>query len=588
MKLVRIAVIGLVACLVACGDSGGNGGGKAGGVVTTPTPRPDFGGVRNAACAADSRSMPGAPPAGETRTGLSCRVAIPSPLNPAEEIVFQVFEPAMLTGGQFYPLVLEGHGFSASRQTRSDQPGIPGLSAPIGALRAAGYGIISIDQAGHGETGGLIRIMDPDQEGRFLLAILDWLEANLDWYAVGPDLDAGRDNMLLGAIGPSYGGGYQLLIQSIDPKKRLDALVPQITWNDLTYSLNPGGVIKSLWVPALFTLGQQAGGGGKFDPFVTSTLQRGLQTNRIDQEGQDFFRYHGLDYFCDGQAVATNGGAGTSPDFAPTAPTGVHALFFQGQRDVLFNYTEAWRNYECLRTKGGDVRLFSYQGGHNSIPVVPDATGDANEPAGKGDFNCGAINSDTATVAWFDQYLKGVPGAANAVLGAEPVCISLAPGDAVKLPKVTANEEGQRFTVPATMTVAGAAAAPVPVSLYTAAAAREVLGGVPKVSLTLSAVVPQAVTAPDDVIVFVATGRTRNGIWEIADNQVQPLRGLKTHVLEMPGIGERLAAGDQVGLLIYGLQEQFAATGGINAASPVVAAVSIQGEMWLPLLGVLP
>lgn len=530
--------------------------------------------------------MPGSPASGQSRTGLICEINIPSPLDPLQKIAFQVFEPLTLVGGQKYPLVLEGHGFSASRQTDDSGPGIPGLSAPIGALREAGYGIISIDQAGHGETGGTIRVMDPDQEGLFLIAILDWLEDNLDWYAVGPDLDAGEDNMLLGAIGPSYGGGYQLLLQAIDPKKRLDAIVPQITWNDLTYSLNPGNVIKALWDSILFGIGQQAGGGGNFDPYVTDVFTSGFVANRIADDGQEFFRYHGLGYFCNGLPVSSNGGPGTSADFAPTAPTGVHALMFQGFRDTLFNFNEAWLNYECLNDQGGDVRLLTYQGGHNSLQVVPDPGALLTQPQGALDFNCGDINADEATIAWFDQYLKGIPGAADALLHGTEVCYSLAPDDAVHTQNVISGTQGTPFAVPASPTLAGVAGAGLPIPLFTAPAGGRIMAGVPRVEITLSEPLPGVIQDPDNVIVFVGTARTRGplGVWELADNQVQPLRGLGTHSVNLPGIGERLAAGEQAGLLLYGLHEQYVITGGINVASPVIGAVSMSGQAWLPLL----
>lgn len=583
-----VAAVVLAPALAGCG--GANLGASLGGPgdPSVPAPRPDFGGVRNAACDPEGRSMPGAPPRGESREGLICRIAIPSPLNPSDQIVFQVFEPAVLTGGEFYPLVLEGHGFSASRQTNDRGPGIPGLSAPIGALRRAGYGIVSIDQAGHGETGGTIRIMDPDQEGRFLVAILDWLETNLDWYAIGPDLAAGRDNMVLGAIGPSYGGGFQHILLAVDPKQRLDALVPQITWNDLTYSLFPGGVIKALWATGLFALGQQAGGGGNFDPFVNQTFTSGLLANQVDRFALDFFRYHGPGYFCDGIPVATNGGPDTAPDFPPVRPGPAHILYFQGMRDTLFNFTEAWRNFECFKDLGGDVRLFSYQGGHNTIPLVQDPGALLNEPAGQFDFNCGAIDADVATVAWFDEHLKGIRGAADAVLGSQKVCLSLAPGDAVFADEVIAGRAGTAFEVPATTTVAGLNALPVPIALHTAGPEGSVVAGVPRIEVELSAVGPLgALLDPENVIVFVGTGRTRAnrlGLWELADNQVQPLRGLGRHELELPGIGERLAPGEQAGLLLYGLNDQFLITGGLNVANPVIGAVALSGQAWLPIL----
>ena len=86
---------------------------------------------------------------GESRPGGSYRIAILG--GHGEAVVFQVIEPRTVVGGQDYPLVLEGHGFAGSRQTNAVD------NASITALSNNGYGVISIDQRGHGESGGTIR-----------------------------------------------------------------------------------------------------------------------------------------------------------------------------------------------------------------------------------------------------------------------------------------------------------------------------------------------------------------------------------------------------------------------------------------------
>lgn len=592
-----ITVSLLASILIGCGGSGGNTLGDQA-TATNNSANQGAGGPggtanQDAACNPPTQAeMPATPAPGDSRDGLSCHILIPSPLVAGEFVSFQVFEPTILNGADSYPIILEGHGFSASRQTTSNNPGIPGLSAPIGALRDNDYGIISIDQAGHGDTDGLIQLMDPDQEGLFLLAILDWIDANLDWAAQGPDLDAGENNILLGAIGPSYGGGYQHLIHAIDPEKRLDAIVPQITWTDLYYSLIPNSVIKALWDTALFGLGQQAGGGGNFDPYVTNNFLQGFQDNQISDEFAEYLRYHGLDYFCDGVPVNTNGGPGTSPDFPPNHPTAVHALYFQGFRDVLFNFNEAWVNYSCLNDLGGDVRLLTYQGGHNSIPVVQDPGAQTNQPDGIGDFNCGTINNDDATLAFFDAKLKGQTAAFDALLGNTEICYSLSPGDAVFANTVVNGSAGTEFPIPSSAVFAGVNGIPTAVNVYTAPIAGDVLAGIPYLDVELTdGIAPGTITDPDNIIVFVGIGHMRTaqpGIWELADNQVLPLRGLGQHQIDMIGIGDRLAPGDSVALLIYGLNDQFVATGGVNQADPVLGLVNVEGTMNLPLLGPVP
>ena len=72
------------------------------------------------------------------------------------------------------------------------------------------------------------------------------------------DLDAKFHLMgdpVLGAIGGSYGGGYQFVGALSEVRDRgatrFDALVPEITWFSLTESLFPQGVPRTEWAAAL-------------------------------------------------------------------------------------------------------------------------------------------------------------------------------------------------------------------------------------------------------------------------------------------------------------------------------------------------
>lgn len=559
--------------LAACGGSGGSSNSVSGPASFSPLPAPD------------GQAM-ASPANGQSRAGTDYRVEIVSPNSTAEAVVFQVLEPSTLTGGETYPLVLEGHGFGGSRQTGSGSGGGAGLaSVDIGALRNAGYGVISIDQRGHGESGGTIRVMDPDAEGNNQVAILDWAQANLDWLAFGPDDDIGGSNPLVGATGLSYGGGYQMVLNAVDPRRRLDAIVPQITWNDLTFSLSPGEVIKSGWVIPLFTIGNTAGSGNNFDPFVTQVLTEGLTTNRISQDGRDFFRYHGQGYFCDGIPVATNGGPGTSPDLPPMRPGAINALFFQGFRDTLFNFNDAFANFDCLRQTGGDVRLLTYQSGHNTLQVVPDPGSFLFQPPDNPLIStCGDIGVSEATIAFFDEHLKGQAGAADAVLP-RGVCLSLSGTDAVIVDDVTVGRAGTQFNLPDTTLIAGVTTIPIPADTgFTAGAGGDVLGGIPRIEVTVTDTLGSGL----EPILFAGVGHMRAsapGIWDLVDNQILPLRGAGTHNVNLVGVAERLAPGDQLAILFYGDNTQFVGTGSVNAAAPAVVPVSVSGTAWLPLLG---
>lgn len=541
----------------------------------------------------------GAASSGSSRAGRAIDVKI-KVASTGDTVAFTVFEPAVFTEGQSYPLVLHGHGYGGARATASGPalplptpPGAPDLSgdAAIADLRANGYGVVSIDQRGHGDSSGNVRVMDPDFEGKDLLAILDWLEANLAWLRYGPSND-GSDphNLVLGAMGGSYGGMYQLLLTHIDPKRRLDAIVPEIAPHDLPYSLAPGSVPKALWDPALLLLGSRAGikTGSTSDPFLVQQFALSFAQNQLTPGLRDFFAYHSTSYWCNGKSVLSNGGFGTRPELPPRRAPRTHALFIQGMRDTLFNFNEGLANYQCLARSGGDVRLMTTQTGHNTLQVVPDPGAYAfQNPQDQLKDQCGRVQTMVARRAFFDQHLKGVAGAADGV--PRQVCMSLSGEDAVLVDRVTTGRAGTAFEVPATKVLAGAQAVPAIVRLGAPTGGRgDVVAGVPHVALTLTAP-PVAAVLGGEPIVFVGTGVVHtSGLIELVDNQLQPLRGLGTHDVALPGVGKRLPPGSQLALLVYGAHEQFALTGSLslNVRQATVMPVTVSGVTWMPRLGI--
>lgn len=562
--------------------------------------------------------------------GGSYRVEIPSRVD-AQAIVFQVFEPDTVDCAARHPLILEGHGYSGSRQTSKSAGGQSPLSfgAPIAALTERGYAVISIDQRGHGESGGTIRVMDPAFEGQDLVAILDWAEQHLDYLAY-------RDgNVLAGGIGGSYGGGYQMLLWETDPSARLDAIVPEITWNDLTYSLNPDNVVKSYWALFLAGAGDALTMGGQ-DPFVRATLADGVATGTFPIPALAQFYAHSPAYFCgqnpvyqdaQGRGLDLTGETATAEDYTlgpllanlpPTAGSftvvapplrrfqPIDALLFQGMRDNLFNLNEAHRNYQCLQRGGGDVRLLSYETGHGlltpDLGLVSQAIAIQDFPASR---NCGPIDATAATLAWFDEKLKGQGSVDAVITSGRDVCLSLTTQDAIAVKKITVG--GEAFPV-------SLGGLPVPVTLgqllptivpLTAATTEPlVVAGIP----TLSVNVGRGVEALDalcqpalepilrigscDSTVFVGLGvitASASGkipvVPELLENQVMPLRGFGQHEVELVGVAERLQPGDQLVLLVYGNSPVFIATSSRDLST---AVVTLSGTVNVPLLGNVP
>jgi len=610
LRLLPAALLAASAVITGCGGSGSSASGSSQPRVRGDLPLGTAEGIKPASCSS-----------GKAEGGQIYRVEIPSRVD-GESIVFQVFEPDMLNCTEKHALILEGHGYSGSRQTDKSGGQSPlSFGAPVGDLTKAGYAVISIDQRGHGESGGTIRVMDPEFEGQDLVAIVDWAEQHLDFLKY-------RDgNLLLGSIGGSYGGGYQMLLWETDPSQRLDAMVPEITWNDLPYSLNPGNVVKSYW--ALFL----AGAGdtltqGRQDPFIRATLLDGVATGVFPADALPQFAAHSPAYFCgqgygDMKGVTADGSTYVLAPLAGNIPqtTGafsisrsplkrfqkVDALLFQGMRDHLFNFNEAYHNYQCLQRGGGDVRLLSYETGHGALSpdvgLVSQGVQVQGIPLSR---NCGAVDATAATLAWFNEKLLGKGSADSAIPSGKNVCLSLTQKDAVAVPQVTVGGTELPVAMPGGLPVPVTLAqlAPTIVPLTSVAEGTNVLAGIPRLKVKVSrgaaeldalcqkAQEPLLRLGSCDSTVFVGLGlitASASGkipvVPELIDNQVMPLRGFGDFEVDMVGVGERLHAGDQLVLLVYGNSPTFVAT---SSRDPSTAIVTISGTVQLPLLGDLP
>jgi ABC-2 type transport system ATP-binding protein len=543
-------------------------------------------------------NVPPAPPAGSAcRAGETYTIGVtsgPTDISPSGATeTFTVFEPAKLCGNKTYPLIFNGPGFGGSRTS---------TAGSFSSFTSAGYGVISVDEAGAGNDGGKIRVMDPDQEGIMLLSVMNWAQAKVTWLAYGPTND-GKDphEPIFGSDGGSYGGMYQFMLLNIDKRNRLRAIVPQITPHDLNFSLYPGDVIKTLWDVELFADGNTAGSGtsrANFDPFVTDTFVTDDITNGEDSYAHDFFGYHSASYFCDGTTIATNGGAGTAPWLPPaTAPPKINALIWIGVRDTLFDFNNGYENYKCLQRGGGDVRLLSYQTGHNAqlesglngAGTVPDPYVALFYPNNDSlDSRCGTLPEATAELAWFNKYLKGQTTSEFSTIPANP-CISFEAGDGISVPEVptyaTTTSEMKAFDIGSQTVVSGdPTQIPTAVSLYTAGPAGAVEVGIPHISYDVE---PTAGVSTGTPIIFAGIGvlhKSNSTIWDLVDNQVMPLRGIGHFNIDLIGGGIRLLPGDQLGVLFFGLNQQFVGNGNLSAGDATVEPLTVTGKVFLPIL----
>ena len=613
----KITLLAVLAALSACSQSHSPDasavGGSSGNVVTMPVVT--------------------------SRDGKIYRQAINVPVTGDTQVV-QVFEPTHLVVGQSYPLVLQGHGYGGHRETTATDGSF------IQRLRDAGYYVISIDERGNGESSGTVRVMDPDYEGQDLIAILDWAE-NLEGLRRRSNGD-----MMVGSYGGSYGGMYQFLLAGADPKHRLRVIAPNITPHDLTFALNEGNVVKSGWGLALVaggelpilglvsgdasgllaalpqTLTRVAGGNvTRQDPTIFETLVQAGLTNTFSTTGLNFFKYHSVAYYCDGQQPGPQSFILpiSVPDTFLVPPTPfpkIDALITQGMPDTLFNFNNGYANYQCLKKMGGDVRLMSHQGGHilpvslGTVPIPPGSDLEAaldpfyaaiNPPefqdAG-GATACGGIDVQAANFAWFEEKLQGKSGAASKVITTgKDICMSIAEKDAIQVRDV--KHGGTNFTIngstPQLNSLVGVVGSLLGTQVrdallsvqpfYTAATDDVVVAGIPTLKLNMKGLTGAEMTdctAPlgvgaCDPILYVAIGVLRAGSenWEPIDAQYTPVRGFGDHNVDMNGISVRLKKGDQLGLLVSAFTAQYPITWSRDILVP---ALTLSGSYQVPFL----
>ncbi|MDQ4010802.1 MAG: alpha/beta fold hydrolase [Actinomycetota bacterium] len=250
------------------------------------------------------------------------------------------------------PAVLVAHGFGASKDS---------ISAEATELARRGFVVLAWTARGFGASGGQIGLNSPDYEVADARALVDWLARRPDVVRDGPG------DPSVGVTGASYGGALALLLAGTDP--RVDALAPQITWNDLAQALFPNaasrqpvpaatpaagafapdGVFKREWAGQFFgASGGAAAGGvsvcGRFRPEVCAAYSQAATTGAPTPQIVALLRRSSP------AAVAGN----------ITAPT----LLIQGERDTLFGLDHADATARQLASTGAPLKVVWYAGGH--------------------------------------------------------------------------------------------------------------------------------------------------------------------------------------------------------------------------------
>jgi ABC-2 type transport system ATP-binding protein len=296
-----------------------------------------------------------------------------------------------------HPAVLLAHGFGGSKADTKDL---------AERLAAKGYVAVTWTARGFGASGGRIHLMDPEFEVADTVALIDLVAARPDVH-----LDGSGDPRL-GIVGGSYGGATALMAAGADT--RVDAIVPSITWNDLSSALFPQSVegstepgpAKQLWISRFFaasvagasrtresgsapstrptdgalaqTGGDRARPGllcGRFDPTLCDLLLTAAESGDPSPELITLLKAHSPAASLD----------------KVTAPT----LLIQGMGDSLFGLDQSDATARALLAKGTPVAVRWMDGGHDG----PSST---------------ATSDEDAALTWLDHYLRPGNGATTA------------------------------------------------------------------------------------------------------------------------------------------------------------------------------
>ncbi|RZT26287.1 X-Pro dipeptidyl-peptidase-like protein [Kribbella sp. VKM Ac-2569] len=284
-----------------------------------------------------------------------CVASVPEPgTTTPVRICYSLFKPATASAQDTVPLIFHSHGWGGSRTTDP---------AAFKAWLDAGFGVLSFDQRSFGQSTGVAHVMNPDYEGRDVVKLVD-LVAGLDWVTKQRPGDP-----LIGAIGGSYGGGYQFAGAFTElrdsGRTRFDALAPEITWWDLKQSLAPQEAARTMWLSILF-----AGGGTHLPPAVSAAFVALITTGTwpVGKAGRD------LDAFFAHNGPAWHVQQGRKLDLP--------VLFGQGISDNLFNLNQGLTNFDrALTARARAKSIFvGYNGGHTLPSVVPPGYATAGDP----------------------------------------------------------------------------------------------------------------------------------------------------------------------------------------------------------------
>nr|WP_042186983.1 alpha/beta fold hydrolase [Kibdelosporangium sp. MJ126-NF4]CEL17727.1 Methionine ABC transporter ATP-binding protein [Kibdelosporangium sp. MJ126-NF4]CTQ91049.1 Methionine ABC transporter ATP-binding protein [Kibdelosporangium sp. MJ126-NF4] len=322
------------------------------------------------------------------------------------------------------PAVLVAHGFGGSKES---------VDSDARELAQRGFVALAWSARGFGRSTGQIALNSPDAEVADVSRLIDEL-------AKRPEVQKDGADPKVGITGGSYGGAISLLAAGYD--KRIDALAPVITYNDLGQALIPNsattnplpntpsanafaaqGVFKRSWAGVFFAAGM--GGAGFANPNVEATEPGGDDnSNQLAAQDPAAAAAGGASQGGAAPGGPGQGGRGQAPQPGPcgrftpqvcaaytelattgrasqatvdllrsVSPVSVTdkitqpTMIVQGEQDTLFGLDQSDATARQIAAAGGKVKMVWYAGGHDGGKPGP------------------SLRSEIAD--WFDFHLRG-------------------------------------------------------------------------------------------------------------------------------------------------------------------------------------
>ncbi|MCU1674166.1 MAG: peptidase [Frankiales bacterium] len=481
------------------------------------------------------------------------------------KICYTLFKPATAAPDNQVPVVLHSHGWGGSRTT---------TASSFTKWLDAGIGVLSFDQRGFGESGGKAHVEDPAFEGQDTKRMVDVVAAQ-DWVLHDtvtttttvpgipgkgkknkggtPDTTTTTETVdprdpRVGAIGGSYGGGYQFvgafteLMES--GKTRFDALAPEITWFDLGESLAPRDVVRTAWVSALYAAGANA-----HTTTVHQGFAQGAATGQWPAEMAEFFKDNGPAYHV-----------------AQGRRLDIPVAFGQGITDNLFPLDQGLQNYDKALTPEARAKslFIGYNGGHVLPSALPAGFGVAGDPCSKvvnggtGSFSDVALRfmklnllgQDTGLTGFGRYHLATADGGCSIVDSVKPTT---------------------SYTLP---TVATTTAAGAPIAWDLGAAGPLKVAGSPTLTATVTA------AGVDTRAFFALSVGTTPADAQIVQNNTLPFQSLLPVVgqrltIKLPSVAVDVPAGKKLFLTVSPVADMFGGHGSRTPGALVLQDVRV-------------